>query len=216
MAADKEKDQSYFLWAVPQSVLKHCLFPIGHLQKPEVRKLAGRFGLPNAARKDSQGLCFLGPISVGDMLKRELHPAPGIVLDEAGESIGTHEGAQLYTIGQRHGFVLSNQGPDAAPHYVIAKSLAANTITVSANKFPTGAAQTKLVLADTNWIGNVASGPCDVRYRYRQELIRAHLDVEKGEVTLLKPHYAPAGQSLVAYKQSRCLGGGVIEEVSVY
>jgi tRNA-specific 2-thiouridylase len=119
-------------------------------------------------------------------------------------------------MGQRHGFMLAGLGPTSPPYYVIAKDLAANTITVSANKFPAGAVKTKLTLTDTNWIGEVESGPCEVRYRYRQELIPAHLDVEKGEVVLDEPHYAPPGQSLVAYKQSRCLGGGVISEVSVY
>lgn len=216
VAADEEKDQSYFLWAVPESTLKHVLFPIGHLKKPQVRTLAEKFGLPNALRRDSQGLCFLGPISVGDMLKKELHPAPGKVVNEAGETVGRHEGAVLYTMGQRHGFTLNQRGPAAPPHYVIAKDLAANTITVSANKFPASAAQTTIALADTNWIGAVESGPCEVRYRYRQNLIAAHLDAEKGVVVLNEPHYVPAGQSLVVYKQSRCLGGGVIQESTVY
>ncbi len=214
--ADANKDQSYFLWAVPQDVFKHVLFPIGHLQKPEVRRLAGKFALPNADRKDSQGLCFLGPISVGDMLKKELHPAPGDVLDESGAVIGTHEGAQLYTLGQRHGFALKAHGPSAPPHYVIAKDMTANTITVSASKFPAGASKTTLKLGSTNWIGEVESGKVSARYRYRQELIPAHLDRQSGAVTLEEPHYAPPGQSLVVYKHDRCLGGGVIEEVSVY
>jgi tRNA-specific 2-thiouridylase len=216
MGADANKDQSYFLWAVPQSVLRHVLFPIGHLEKPQVRALAQKFGLPQAERKDSQGLCFLGPISVGDMLKKELHPAPGKVLSEEGEEIGAHEGAALYTMGQRHGFTLFRQGPEALPQYVIAKNLEANTITVSENKFPSGATRTALSLADTDWIGSVESGPCLVRYRYRQQLIEAQIDAENGTVVLNEPHYAPAGQSLVAYKQDRCLGGGVIREVRVY
>jgi len=214
--ADANKDQSYFLWAVPQEVLAHVLFPIGHLTKPQVRALAEKFVLPNSARPDSQGLCFLGPISASDMLKRELHPEPGVVLGEDGEPIGSHEGALLYTMGQRHGFVLSRMGPDTPPHYVIGKDLAANTITVSANKFPAHASATKLELADTNWIGEAASGPCMARYRYRQELMAAELDAENNTVTLAEPHYAPPGQSLVVYRQDRCLGGGVIQKVSVY
>lgn len=214
--ADANKDQSYFLWAVPREVMRHIMFPIGHLEKPEVRKLAGAFGLPNAGRPDSQGLCFLGPISIQDMLKRELHPAPGKVLDETGDAIGMHDGVQLYTLGQRHGFVLTTQGPTTVPHYVIGKDTAANTITVSPNKFPAGAAKTKLVLSDTNWIGDVASGPVMARYRYRQDLIHAHVDIEKGEAVLNEPHYAPLGQSLVVYTHDRCLGGGVIQEASVY
>ncbi|MBP7770293.1 MAG: tRNA 2-thiouridine(34) synthase MnmA [Candidatus Pacebacteria bacterium] len=221
--ADENKDQSYFLWAVPQGVLQHVLFPIGHMHKNDVRKLAAAFGLPQAERKDSQGLCFLGPISVGDMLKKELNPKPGTVLNEAGEAIGTHEGALLYTMGQRHGFVLAHQGPDARPHYAIAKNLEANTITVSENKFPAGASKTKLTLVDTNWISSAAEAAEDeglfVRYRYRQELIPATLQrtgLGRAEVVLLEPHYAPLGQSLVVYKQQQCLGGGVIQDSSVY
>lgn len=216
MGADANKDQSYFLWAVPEKVLEHVLFPIGHLTKPQVRRLADKLKLPQAERPDSQGLCFLGPISVSDMLKKELRPIQGVVLNEEGEAIGTHEGAQLYTMGQRHGFVLAHQGPTAPPHYVIAKDLKNNTITVSRNKFPAGTTKTRLVLSDTNWIGAVTSGPYMARYRYRQELIPAHLNAEMHEVVLTEPHYAPLGQSLVVYKHDRCLGGGVIQEVSVY
>ncbi|MDB5225450.1 MAG: tRNA-specific 2-thiouridylase MnmA [Candidatus Adlerbacteria bacterium] len=216
VGADKEKDQSYFLWAVPQEVLAHTLFPIGHLQKPEVRSLAKKFGLPNAARKDSQGLCFLGPISVSDMLKQELDPVPGDVLDEKGELAGTHEGALLYTLGQRHGFTLAHQNPDTLPHYVVSKDIESNTITVSVNKFPQGASKTEITLADTNWIGNAESGPCMARYRYRQELIPAEFDAESKKITLLKPHWVPVSQSLVVYKQDACLGGGVIAESTVY
>ena len=226
VGVDKEKDQSYFLWAVPGAILKHVLFPIGHLTKPQVRKLATKLGLPNAARRDSQGLCFLGPLSVSAMLQKELHPAPGAVLDESGQEVGVHEGALLYTLGQRHGFSFHSQSPAAAPHYVIAKDIAANTITVSTDKFPTAATATEVLLADTNWIGSVESGPCLARYRYRQELIPAVLQrSDLGEdfkgltfakVMLLKPHWVPKGQSLVVYKQERCLGGGVIQESTVY
>ena len=216
VSADKEKDQSYFLWAVPELVLKHTIFPIGHLHKPEVRKLAAKFGLPNAERKDSQGLCFLGPISVGDMLARELHPKQGALLDEGGGVVGTHDGALLYTLGQRHGFNIAHTTPATAPHYVIAKDIQENTVTVSADKFPRDAGRTKVALCDTNWIGETASGPCMARYRYRQTLIPAELDANTNTVVLLEPHYVPLGQSLVLYKHDRCLGGGIIKESSVY
>ncbi len=210
LSADKDKDQTYFLWAVPSKKLEKTLFPIGHLQKSEVRKLAKKFGLPNAERKDSQGLCFLGPISIDEMLQREITLEPGVVLDERGKAIGTHEGAAAYTLGQRHGFTLSAHTPDTRPHYVVAKDIAENTITVSANKFPEGTTQTKVKLSDINWIGSVADGAYTARYRYRQELIAAHKHGEA--VTLLQPHYAPQGQSLVLYQGEKCLGGGIIEQ----
>lgn len=213
--ADKEKDQSYFLWAVPEEKLRRTLFPIGHLKKPEVRKLAQKFDLPNAGRKDSQGLCFLGPVSIDEMLHRELKLVPGDVVDEGGAVIGRHEGVQAYTLGQRHGFELSLQKPDTRPHFVIAKDVARNTIAVSVNKFPTDARETVVELSETNWIG-----PCfakatqgeklAARYRYRQKLIPAELSADKNTVTLFESHFVPEGQSLVLYSGTRCIGGGVI------
>jgi tRNA-specific 2-thiouridylase len=206
--ADSDKDQSYFLWAVSETKLRKTLFPIGSLRKPEVRRLAKKSGLPNATRKDSQGLCFLGPVSMDDMLHQELTLVPGDVLDEVGEVIGRHEGAPAYTLGQRHGFELFASSPTTAPHYVIGKDTEFNTITVSTERYPRDATKTVVELADENWIGPHADGSYMARYRYRQKLIPA---VKKGpEITLLEPHFVPEGQSLVLYKGDRCLGGGVI------
>jgi tRNA-uridine 2-sulfurtransferase len=210
-AADVNKDQSYFLALVPQEVLQKTIFPLGVMQKPEVRALATKLGLPNAERPDSQGLCFLGPVSVQDMLQRELSLIPGDVLNDEGEVIGTHEGVQAYTLGQRHGFTLSRKTPASVPLYTIAKDQEFNTITVSPNKFPPGAQQTQVALRDVNWIGDVLQGVCKARYRYRQQLIPARVDAKTNEVTLLEPHYVPEGQVLVIYDRDRCVGGGTIE-----
>ena len=109
---DTAKDQSYFLWMVPETQLAKTLFPVGALQKSQVRALALKFGLPNATRKDSQGLCFLGAIAMDTMLTRELHPLPGDVVSEDGHVIGCHNGALLYTLGQRHGFIVQHRSPD--------------------------------------------------------------------------------------------------------
>ena len=213
MSADKEKDQSYFLWAVAAKKLEKTLFPIGHLRKSNVRKLAAKFDLPNAARKDSQGLCFLGPISIDEMLHQEISLTPGQVLDLRGKVIGTHEGSQAYTLGQRHGFVLAAQSPDTRPHYVVAKDISANTITVSPDKFPQHARETLVSLQDSNWIGGVADGIYVARYRYRQALVVAE---KKSDTILLRePHYIPEGQSLVLYSGNRCLGGGVVGNARV-
>lgn len=207
--ADPEKDQSYFLWAMPQRHLAKTIFPIGHLHKSEVRTLAEKFGLPNATRKDSQGLCFLGPISVQDMLQQELAPTPGNVLDESGKVVGTHDGALLYTLGQRHGFVLAAHTATTAPHYVVGKDVVHNTITVSTNKFPRDASKTVVTLVDSNWIGALAKGTYTARYRYRQELMSA--TITNNAATLDAPHYVPVGQSLVLYDGERCVGGGVVD-----
>lgn len=206
---DTEKDQSYFLALVPECALQKTLFPIGQLHKHEVRARAARYNLPNAARKDSQGLCFLGPVSIHEMLDRELAPQPGAVVDRDGRTVGTHSGAAHYTLGQRHGFVV--QSP--VPLYVVAKDSEANTITVSPEKFPQGAESTVLALEDANWIGAIADGTYTARYRYRQEGILAHK--EGNAVVLKEPHYAPVGQVLVLYQHERCMGGGVIAKATI-
>ena len=102
IAKDVNKDQSYFLWTLTQGQLKYCLFPIGEYTKPQVRALARRFGLPNAEKKDSQGICFLGKVTLADFLGRYIPERRGEILDVRGEKIGEHRGAQFYTIGQRH------------------------------------------------------------------------------------------------------------------
>lgn len=216
---DTEKDQTYFLWMVKEAKLSKTLFPVGGFQKSEVRALAKKFSLPNARRRDSQGLCFLGPIGVADMLTRELRPTPGDVLSEQGEVIGAHEGALLYTLGQRHGFRVAPKNASAAgPLYVISKDISKNTITVSEHPYPQGAMQTSVTLSSTNWIGEVQNGPCVVRYRYRQTFMQAELFVEGDQTTVLleEPRYVPEGQSLVVYRKEgdlyRCLGGGVVDK----
>src|ERR1700722_19538157 len=102
IAEDKNKDQSYFLWTFTQEQLAHCLFPIGDYVKPEVRKIAKKAGLPTAEKKDSQGICFLGKISIADFLKQYIPEKRGALITTSGEKIGEHFGAEFYTIGQRH------------------------------------------------------------------------------------------------------------------
>jgi tRNA-specific 2-thiouridylase len=213
---DASKDQSYFLWMVPKDVLEHTLFPVGGMHKTQVRALAQKFGLPNATRKDSQGLCFLGDITIDDMLHRELHLTPGDVVTEKGEVVGSHDGVPLYTLGQRHGFTLFAHTPETKPHFVIKKDMVANIITVSTERFPTGASTTELTLAETNWIGEIPAGQMFARYRYHQTLIPAELSADKLEAVLQEPHYVPLGQSLVFYtSDGRCVGGGIVEKSSL-
>ncbi len=211
---DPNKDQSYFLWMVPQEHLAKTIFPVGGLRKTKVRRLAKKFGLPNAVRKDSQGLCFLGDISLDDMLTKEVSPKPGKVFSEDGEEIGEHGGVEFYTLGERHGFTLYTTGSAMQPHFVIGKNLEKNTLTVSTNRFPRGASHTTVLLRDTNWIGAIPTGALHARYRYRQKLIPAHLSIEGGMtvVTLTEPHYIPLGQSLVLYQNDRCVGGGIVDK----
>jgi tRNA-specific 2-thiouridylase len=213
---DPTKDQSYFLWMVPELQLSRTLLPVGGMLKSEVRRQAQKFSLPNAKRKDSQGLCFLGDISISDMLGRELAPVKGEVLSVEGDVIGSHDGAIRYTLGQRHGFtVFAESEGERNPRYVIAKDVAANTITVSENKFPTDSTATELQLSDTNWIGDVVDGTYQARFRYRQTLMDCTLTIEtdrRARVILHTPQYVPLGQSLVLYSGNRCLGGGVVDK----
>src|SRR3989338_3268617 len=128
---DKNKDQSYFLWTLTQKQLKHILFPIGHLQKEEVRKLAKQFGLPQATRKDSQGLCFLGQIDMKEFLSRYIKPKMGSVLNDKSKIIGNHNGALFFTIGERHGFTITQKSNQEVPLYVVEKNLKKNTVVVA-------------------------------------------------------------------------------------
>jgi tRNA-specific 2-thiouridylase len=211
---DKNKDQSYFLWNVPQERLAHILFPAGKLTKPQVRKIARKAALPNAEKKDSQGVCFLGQFDFNQFLREHLGAQEGDVLSPEGKVIGRHSGVHLYTIGQRHGF----QNFTNEPLFVIAKDVAHNTLTavhegnknlltsefiVSADRFPHD--------------GSVrAWGRC----RYRQPLFRCFIE-RKGAhvlVRLPKPEkiLPAAGQSFVAYNQKgKVLGGGIIEGYGV-
>jgi tRNA-specific 2-thiouridylase len=218
-SADKEKDQTYFLSQLTQTQLKSALFPIGHLQKFEVRKLAEEAGLPVATRKDSQGICFVGDMSMEEWLKRELKPAKGDVLNPKGEKIGEHEGAVLYTLGQRHGYKIFNLQEDQQVYYVVKKDIAKNTITVDTNLSTSGISENNLVrIEDVSFVGgDISIGEeVELRFRYRGEKLKAVLEKleEAKSKTLIfkleKNILVTPGQFAVFYKDEECLGGGVI------
>lgn len=225
---DKNKDQSYFLWTLTQNQLKHILFPIGHLQKAEVRKLAKKFGLPQAEKKDSQGVCFLGQIDMKEFLKEFVGTKEGKVLNEKGEVIGKHEGAILYTTGERHGFAVTNKNDKNEPLYVIAKDIKKNTITVASKPHPHSPSpkgrglEGEAKLININFISKIPDKNLLCRIRYRGEKIPCK--IEKNKVTLNKPCADIAsGQSLVLYnarpngssgRGEICLGGGIIDSTS--
>ncbi|MBI1998878.1 MAG: tRNA 2-thiouridine(34) synthase MnmA [Parcubacteria group bacterium] len=212
---DTNKDQSYFLWTLTQEQLKYCLFPIGEYTKPEVREMARKFGLPNAERRDSQGVCFIGQFPMKEFLKKYIPAEKGDVLDAKGNIIGMHDGARLYTLGERHGFLVTKKTPNDPPLYVVAKDIEKNMLTVA----PQNSREevTKALLAHVNFIsGEVPNTEesYDVRFRYRQPLIKATSDKrqETRVVRFEKPQRAVTpGQSLVLYKGDECVGGGVIQ-----
>lgn len=215
--SDGTKDQSYFLWTLPKAELPRILFPVGGIEKSHVRKLAQRFGLPTATKKDSQGLCFLGKLDMKEFLGHFIAKRKGAVVDESGKIIGEHEGAIFYVLGERHGFTL--HGGPAEPHYVVAKDIEANTITVSTKHHVRDFITGEVKLTNTNWIGKVpdVGAVYLARSRYRQSLAQATVAaVSEGVATLTfeDPPLSPQGQSMVIYEEDqgglRCVGGGVI------
>jgi len=214
---DPNKDQSYFLWRVKQDVLQHVLFPIGDLTKSEVRDIANSLGLPVAGKKDSQGVCFLGHLNLKDFLKQFITIVPGDVLSESGETIGTHEGAHIYTLGQRHGFTVTKKTPEDGPFYVVDKDVVHNTITVSSRLKTTHTFSVSSVkLQECNWISGTIpiTGKYEARFRYRQQLFSCEYDPDEMCVRFDEPQKSIAlGQSLVLYKENEVIGGVVINAI---
>jgi tRNA-uridine 2-sulfurtransferase len=215
---DKNKDQSYFLWTLTQKQLSKTLFPVGDIEKPEVRKFAEKYGLSTAVKKDSQGLCFIGKIDIKDFLKNYIKERKGKVLDENGKAIGEHDGTFYLTVGQRRGFKITEKTPIDSPYYIINKNVKNNTITVSQNAIKAGENESKIVqLNEINWIAGVVpdlSKKYSARIRYRQSLEECMIKkITKGEFELhfIKPQKAiTSGQSAVIYDKEICLGGGII------
>lgn len=209
---DTNKDQSYFLWQLTPRDLEKTIFPVGDLRKDEVRGWARKFDLPVAKKPDSQGLCFVGDIAMSEFLARYIPLMQGDVLDENGAVVGRHDGVALYTLGQRHGFTVSNQG-DAGPHFVIARDIKRNTITISSDR--ERAATREVRIADSNWYNAAPKVERALaQVRYREEPVGATLvtDGDTAVVTLDAPRIAAAGQSLVLYRGNELLGGGTIQE----
>jgi tRNA-specific 2-thiouridylase len=205
---DTNKDQSYFLWQLTKKDLERVLFPIGGLTKPEVRARAAKFDLPVAAKKESQGLCFVGDITMRDFLSQYLSLEKGAVLDDEGKDIGEHDGAALFTLGERHGFRIHSQDAQEPARYVIGIDTGANTITVSRSL--TGAMRTSVRLIDMSWVGETPKNAqrFSAQTRYRETPIAC--TIEGSIVSFAEPHLTPFGQSLVLYDGDKCLGGGVI------
>lgn len=224
---DKNKDQSYFLWTLGQEQLKHILFPIGEFEKKEVRRIAEKFGLLTAKKKDSQGLCFIGKLNMKDFLKNYIKEKEGKVLNEDGKIIGRHSGTAFLTIGQRHGFVVTDKGINDKPYYIVSKDIKNNTITVSQKCATLGVAQIKLLdknnkqkieIENISWISGEVSDinkKYEARIRYRQELQKCKIKLtDKSNLLIVEfeknQDTATAGQSLVIYDGEKCLGGGII------
>jgi tRNA-specific 2-thiouridylase len=215
---DPAKDQSYFLHRLNQAQLSKTLFPVGELKKTEVRRIALEIGLPNAKKKDSTGICFIGERPFREFLNRYLRHAPGPMLDERGREVGRHVGLSFYTLGQRQGLGIGGVkagGGEHAPWYVAKKELERNTLRVVQGHDHPWLLSQALVAADTSWIAGAPPPPgaLAAKTRYRQADAACALRLADGGFALdfETPQWAVTpGQSAVLYDGDICLGGGVI------
>lgn len=216
---DPDKDQSYFLYRVAQAALARTLFPVGELKKSAVRKLARKFNLPVADKPDSQGVCFIGKLDMGEFLRKKIPARPGDIVDPKGEIIGRHAGLDQYTIGQRQGIGLGRTRHNATAlggWYVADKDIKKNRlIVVPSDKHPL-LFRSEFFVHDARWIKGAAPqmpARATVQIRYRQPAEKAVIDRagKNIRVRLNKPIRAVApGQSAVFYQKDICLGGGEI------
>jgi tRNA-specific 2-thiouridylase len=215
---DSNKDQSYFIWNVSTEKFKHILFPIGHLKKDEVRKIAEKHNLFTAQKKDSQGLCFIGPVDMKTFLKKLIKTSPGKVYTSDGLEIGVHEGSQLYTVGERHGFTIhpEHKNNNQQAYFIIDKDVKNNKIIVD-TKAPK---IQKVVLVEPVLHTTLPKSiQVDVQFRYRQTPYKAIL-LEKNNIYTLSfedtngiDTFVAPGQSAVMYQGNTCIGGAIIEKV---
>ncbi|MCX7814814.1 MAG: tRNA 2-thiouridine(34) synthase MnmA [Tepidimonas ignava] len=221
---DPGKDQSYFLHRLTQAQLARAIFPVGHLHKREVRRIAAEIGLPNARKKDSTGICFIGERPFREFLQRYLDGTPGPIVDEQGREIGRHVGLSFYTLGQRQGLGIGGvRGRDTdqrgahAPWFVARKDPATHTLwAVQGHDHPW--LQSRWLRAeDVSWIAGAAPAPgaYAAKTRYRQADAACTLELPgSGDGLVLRfaePQWAVTpGQSAVLYDGEVCLGGGVI------
>ncbi|MDQ5961766.1 MAG: tRNA-specific 2-thiouridylase MnmA [Patescibacteria group bacterium] len=214
---DSTKDQSYFLWTLKEEQLMHVIFPVGGMNKKEVRKYAEFFKIPVATKKDSQGVCFLGPLDMKEFLGHYIKNKKGKVLSTEGKIIGEHDGAWFYTLGERHGFTITQKSAHDMPYYVVAKDIKKNTLTVSTTPKAPGEKSNTLTLEQFHIVtpGSAKDGgsyDAVVRYhgeRFAVELLRLHDGGAQLRFKSEKP-LVSSGQSVVLYQKERVIGGGVV------
>ncbi len=219
-AANRDKDQTYFLYRVTKAALEKSLFPIGEFKtKAEVRAIAKKLKLGTADKKDSQGICFVGQVGIRDFLLHELGPQmPGPIIDTKGQTVGEHEGAIFYTIGQRRGLDVGG----GLPYYVVGKDMAKNQVIVTTDLQDKNLWHDAIKLTDMHWINHEPdlARTYQIRLRYRAPLVKATLQVALKvrksvhstlDIALDSPVRAVTpGQSAVFYDGSQVLGGGIV------
>ena len=224
---DTTKDQSYFLHRLTQAQLAKTLFPVGELQKTMVRRIAAEIGLPNAKKKDSTGICFIGERPFREFLNRYIAHAPGPIQDERGRTLGKHVGLSFYTLGQRQGLGIggvkekgAQRGAgEHAPWFVARKELDKNTLRVVQGHDHPWLLSHQLAAQDVSWCAGHAPAPgaYTAKTRYRQQDAACTLEALPDGFALrfAEPQWAVTpGQSAVLYEGEVCLGGGVIANTS--
>jgi len=213
-AKDNNKDQSYFLYTLTQEQLSRSLFPVGEYTKPRIRELAKKFGLPNAQKKDSQGICFVGEVNLIEFLKQRIPVREGDIVTTDGQVVGTHENAAYYTYGQRHGFGIGGIGP----FYMVDKDLKENKVVVTNKHDDELLYDSELELKNVHWIGRRPKFPlktkATMRYSYPEQPCTIKKSGNKLKVVFNKKQRTPTiGQSVVIYDKDLVLGGGIIAAV---
>ncbi len=216
--SDPNKDQSYFLHALTAEQLSQSLFPVGELPKAEVRALAEQLGLPNHAKKDSTGICFIGERRFKTFLNQYLPAQPGLIESIDGEIIGQHDGLMFYTIGQRQGLQIGGKRDRAElPWYVCHKDIARNRLIVVQGDQHPALFKSTLIARQVHWINGAPQLPLQAmaktRYRQPDQACRIDmLDADSYRIQFEQPQRAiTPGQSVVFYQEDICLGGGIIE-----
>ena len=209
MAADANKDQTYFLYRIAPEVIKRTIFPVGDMQKPEVKALAEQIGLAVAHKPESMGVCFVGEANMRDFLAEFIETKPGEIRElETNELLGHHDGAIFYTIGQRHGLGLTT----GLPFYVVRKDMNKNTVYVSRNLNSLSLWTNEVKLRDVILRRDIdSSKPLRARVRHRAPLVDAKFDSATDILTFADEQKSlTPGQSVVFYQDDICLGGGII------
>lgn len=216
-AIDETKDQSYFLYRLNQQQLKHVIFPLGGIRKTVIREIAQKIGLPNAAKKDSTGICFIGERPFREFLNRYLPNKPGPIKTEDGKTVGEHVGLAFYTLGQRKGIGMGGSKDGTGdPWFVAKKDIQTNTLYIVQGHEHPWLLNPLLNASQISWTSDLAPdlGSYSAKTRYRQvdapcqlsaltqDLLTLNFDEAQWAVT--------PGQSAVIYSGDRCLGGGII------
>ncbi len=209
---DTRKDQTYFLWGTPRAALERVLFPVGHMEKPQVRELARQYGLVTAEKAESQDICFV-PNGIQNFIGERIAVQPGQIVDMAGNVVGEHEGAQLYTIGQKKGLKLFHSHEE---RFVVATNVAKNLVIVGSRE---DCAWDGLLAQGANFLLDELPEQVNAQVRYRSAPVPATIisrDATNFELKFETPQFAVSpGQSVVLYAGSRLLGGGFIKDRAV-